>query len=104
MFCVGNCHRGTQHLQLGRMSLYSADGALRAADGVSDIFSNVEQLLVFNSKLLQNLSADYKNQKFIGATFKEAGNLLETYSIYVKNYPKAMKRWATHVIRMPYSL
>lgn len=62
------------------------------ADGVSEIFANVEQLLAFNSRFLQDLTAEYEKHKQVGSAFKQVENLLETYSVYVQNYPDAMKR------------
>lgn len=67
-------------------------GSIFVAGGVSDVFGNAEKLFEFNSQFLRNLKVECQNKCHIGATFKGAGQLLEIYSVYVKNYSKALKR------------
>lgn len=71
------------------------------AGGVSKIFSNAEEILAFNENLLQDLAsldgglaAGNGGGKIIGigAAFRRQPlDMFKPYTVYVKQYPQAMK-------------
>lgn len=79
-----------------------ASFAFISAGSVSKIFSNAEGILTFNEKFLRDLAGldgggavgnGGGNRKGIGATFRrQPPDMFKPYSVYVKQYPQAMKR------------
>ncbi|CAM9631084.1 unnamed protein product, partial [Hapterophycus canaliculatus] len=69
------------------------------AGAVSAIFSNAEEILAFNEQFLRDLATcdgggvTGVRRKSIGAIFrKQPLDMFKPYSVYVKNYPQAVKR------------
>lgn len=58
---------------------------------LSEVFANIEQLLVFNTHVVQEFTEIHQTTKAFGAFFKKAAPFFKMYSSYVSNYDRAME-------------